>query len=131
MSFRSKGRYDLVACDMCGITGAVGDTRFRLMRQDSHSLPQHLCPDCRVWAEWCPTHQQFHRPSDLHRCACRSCGGLYTSRVELRIEHCPSCLRELQTALPVSAAAAPSTKPSKRSIAGLFEQLGLTLPRRR
>jgi hypothetical protein len=131
MSFRSKGRYDIVACDLCGTTGAVGDTRFRLMRQDSRSQPHHLCPDCRVWAEWCPTHQQYHRPSDLHRRACRSCGGLYTSRVELRIEHCPGCLRELQPAPAASSPAARPTSSRRRSLAGLFEQLGLMLPRRR
>lgn len=123
MSFQSRGNYDVVVCDVCRTVGAVGDNRFRLMRRDDAGTSHHLCASCRTWAEWCPTHQQYHLPDDLHRCACNDCGGLYTSRVRDQIARCPSCQRSFAPPKPV-AAAPPPAAAAPRGLAGIVAALG-------
>lgn len=127
MSIQTSGAHELVTCDLCGASGRAGDTRFRLMRRDAAGRSHHLCPSCRVWAEWCEAHQQYHQPEDLHRRACASCGGLFTARVRLHIEHCPSCQR---ARAPQPAAHAEPPRPAERparGLAGLFASLTRTL----
>lgn len=127
MSIQTRGIHEGVACDLCGATSRAGDTRFRLMRRDTAGKSHHLCPNCRVWAEWCEAHQQYHRPDDLHRRACANCGGLFTSRVRLHIAHCPGCLRAIA---PQPAAHVERPRPAAhtaRGLAGLFASLTRTL----
>lgn len=132
MSFQSRGTYDVIMCDVCKAVSAVGDTRMRLVRRDASGTSHHLCPDCRVWAEWCEAHQQYHRPDDLHRKPCAECGGLYTSRVSQHIEHCPSCLRALSPAPAGQLAGSPPARPrpAERGLVALFSHLGLHNRRR-
>jgi hypothetical protein len=123
VSFQSRGTYDVVACDACNTVGAVGDRRFRVMRRDAAGATHHLCDSCRVWAEWCDTHQRFHMPNDLHRRACADCGGLFTSRVRQRIRHCPSCLRQHAPATTTVFVPVKPTEPAPRGLAGLMAAL--------
>jgi hypothetical protein len=94
VSFQNKERYGwMVVCDLCGCFGAIFDRDWREMRKDSSGEPAHLCRRCRRDAVWCEVHKQYHRPEDNHRRACVMCGGLFTARVNQRINRCPSCLR--------------------------------------
>ncbi|MEN9934719.1 MAG: hypothetical protein RLZZ387_1298 [Chloroflexota bacterium] len=127
MSFQKRGAHDVVVCDVCSEAAAVGDTRMRLMRHDASGHSHHLCSGCRVWAEWCQTHQRYHLPDDLHRTACTACGGLFTAQVRLRIAHCPSCLREQAPAAPVPTANPRVPSPPQRGLAGLFASLAKAL----
>jgi hypothetical protein len=127
VSFQSRGTYDVVACDVCSTIGAVGDRRFRVMRRDATGATHHLCSTCRVWAEWCDTHQSYHMPDDLHRHACADCGGLFTSRVRQHLLHCPSCLREHTfSAMPTSTPTKPA-EPAPRGLAGLMASVARAL----
>ncbi|NWG20111.1 MAG: hypothetical protein HXY39_07250 [Chloroflexi bacterium] len=114
MSYQERAQYGpVVVCDCCGTFGAIGDRDWRQMRGSGADDAVHLCPGCRRRAVWCEVHQQYHLPESLHRRACVTCGGLFTARVELGLEHCPACRRELGVVLP------PVTPPPVRRTTGL------------
>jgi hypothetical protein len=115
VSYQVHRRYgDVVVCDSCSRLGAIGDHDWHEMRQDSQGQAIHLCRACRRVSIWCEVHGQYHLPESLHRRPCAECGGLFTSQVTKRIEHCPQC-RRLLPALP--AAKPPVRAPAR---GGLF-----------
>jgi hypothetical protein len=92
VSYEVKECYGwVVICYLCEQFGAIFDREWRAVRKNDLGAPLHLCRWCRSHAVWCQEHQRYHRPDDLHRHACASCGGLFTTRVKERIDYCPSC----------------------------------------
>ncbi|HMP40095.1 MAG TPA: hypothetical protein PKA05_06920 [Roseiflexaceae bacterium] len=106
----------VVVCDLCRARGAIGDRDWREGRPSASGGAQHLCRNCRQHAVWCEEHHAYHAPDSLHRCACKECGGLYTSVVKARINYCPSCLRQR----PPAPIAVPQRSALQRALAHIF-----------
>ena len=97
----------VVICDCCGAVGAIGDRDWRQARGAGLTHPVHLCHSCQRHAVWCDAHQAYHLPETLHRKPCITCGGLFTARVSLGIDHCPSCRRDFGVAVAASTIQPP------------------------
>jgi hypothetical protein len=113
--------YRLVRCDMCGGESFYKSPGWRLMRHTADGQPVHLCDECRAGAIWCAEHQRYHRAGEMHRRPCAGCGGLFTARADLGLEHCPACARAHAPAGPRYEA--PPARRAGAAIAHLFHEL--------
>lgn len=116
MSYRTiSGGSWVVTCDLCRSVGPVYSPLHAQVRTKD-GQPLHLCRSCRRVARWCVAHQEYHLPKALHRTACATCGGLFTSRFDLGLSHCPSCRRDyaLAAAPPASGLCELLTKWRQR-----------------